>query len=177
MLDPPLIFAPAFESLLRVWGAARRDEARAAFAVLGVKVDKLDPAYPLAHWAAVLDISARALFPELGFDDALARVGRGVVARYAETVIGGALFTVLRLMGPRRALYRLSRNLRSTNNFSEAAVLQSGTNSYEVTLNLVALPHFERGVLEQGLELAGATGVEISVLAEGVGATYDVRWT
>jgi uncharacterized protein (TIGR02265 family) len=176
MLDPPLIFAPAFESLLRVWGS-RRAEARAAFEPLGVNIDKLDPAYPLAHWAAVLDVSARTLFPELDDDEALAKVGRGVVSSYAQTAIGGALFSVLKLMGPTRALYRLSRNLRSTNNFSEAAVIELAPKSYEVTLNLVALPHFERGVLEEGLELAGATGVEVSVLAEGVGATYDVRWT
>lgn len=177
MKNEPLIFAAAFDSLLRVWGEANRDAARATLLGVGVNIDKLDPAYPLPTWTAALEATARSAFPGVAHDEALYLTGRGVVERYAESLVGKALFGVLKVMGPARALHRLTRNLRSTNNFSEATVTERSPKDFEVVLNLVARPQFERGILTAGLELAGAHDVKVSIVRQDAGATYDVAWS
>lgn len=177
MSGEPLVFAAAFESLLRVWGEQHRPAAREALKGAGVNVDRLDPAYPLRTWAAALEVTARGAFPDVPLDDALFRVGRGVVERYAESTVGGALFNVLRVMGPPRALQRLTRNLRTTNNFSDATVTMRGPTDFEVVLNLAAAPQFERGLLTAGLEKVGAREVKVTLVAQGEGATFDVSWS
>lgn len=177
MVEPErVVFLQAFESLARALGGALDSSLRARFkSELGVDFGRLHPAYPIATWNRAVRIAMQQLFP--GDPGAERLVGARVVRSFAETTLGNALFVVLRLMGPRRALGRLTRNLRTSNNYSETAVKELTASSCEVWINQVDLPHFDAGVLEAGLVSAGAKQVTVEVLAaDAKGTTYRVAW-
>jgi uncharacterized protein (TIGR02265 family) len=172
-----VIFSSAFESLRRALGALLDPRLRARFkSELGVDFDNLNAAYPLATWNSAVRLTQQVLFPDQ--PDGERRVGAQVVTSYVDTMVGSALFAMLRLLGPRRALARLTRNLRTSNNFSETSITEEAPNTWKVWINQIELPHFDAGLLESGLINAGAKGVKVEVLAnDASGTTYRVGWT
>ncbi|MCU0696396.1 MAG: DUF2378 family protein [Myxococcaceae bacterium] len=178
-MDEPLVFPDAIQTLVDIW--ADPSSARRAFAELNVQVDRLEPAYPVGVFRTLLERTARARFPELPTDDALFEVGRASVEPYSKTALGTAIAAMLRLIGPARALRRIARTLRSTNNYSNAEVTQMGATEFEVTLDLVVSPPYEQGIISAGLTLAGARDVSVQVVKheetfQGERAVFRVRW-
>lgn len=178
MAEPErVIFLQAFESLQRALGERLDPALRGRFkAELGVDFGHLNPAYPLEAWNRGVRLAMQVLFP--GDPRAERLMGARIVQTFAETTIGGALFVMLRVMGPRRALVRLTRNLRTSNNYSETSTKELDPNTYEVWINQVELPHFDAGVLEAGLSNAGARDVKVDVVStDAKGTTYRVGWS
>jgi uncharacterized protein (TIGR02265 family) len=178
-MSEPLVFPDAVLSLVDVWS----DDVSAgrAFAELGVRIDKLDPAYPIAVFRTLLERTAKARFAAVDIDTALFNVGKASVEPYAKTVLGKATAALVRLIGPARALHRIGRTLRSTNNYSNARVNQLAATEFEVSLDLVVAPAYEQGIISAGLALAGARDVSVSIIRRepvlmGESAVFHVRW-
>src|SRR5512145_3020631 len=109
---PRLIFSSSFEGMfLRALRDRLTPELKAKLRDEGVDLDKkLAPGYPLDVWMRCVDHAAQALYPSLKFGDAHWKLGEDFVRGYAETTIGHAMFAVLKLLGPMRAVARLERS-------------------------------------------------------------------
>lgn len=131
------------------------------FRELGLDVEKpLLPAYDYAVWRACLEAQRQFVFPRDSPEAAAREQGaRYVAAYFNRTPIGGALLMLLRVIGPRRTLERMTRNFRSANNFSDVSIVPTGPKSATLKVNDVfsAKPEYIVGMLEHGLSLMGAT--------------------
>lgn len=171
-----IIFANAFESLRKVLPGELPPQLNEQLIALGVNFARLAPAYPLPTWRQAIELFAqqgRTLPLE---DAAYFEMGRALVTHYGDSLIGKALLSAMQVIGPTRALKRLARSFRTTNNFSEATIVDVAPTHYRVTLNEVAHPQFERGVLTEGMVRAGATDVRVSLTATAPMVEYEVRW-
>ena len=84
------------------------------------------------------------------------------------TLVGKAIFAAGRLAGPRRTLERMTRNVRSANNYMESRLeaLPDGSHRMEYFVvppllpAMAALPppsvHYFHGILEAAIEASGA---------------------
>ncbi len=146
---------------------------------LGVELDgRLYPAYPRATWNALLTAVRTCAFPELQEDEAYFQIGRSVVIGYSQTLVGRALVGVARLMGPRRMLARMTRNLRSASNYNETRYADLPDGSAEVWVNEAQLhPRYVAGLLYAAVEIAGGKQIDVSLASrDAQGCTYEVRW-
>jgi len=181
MAQERLMFAHAVEAL---FGRALRGQVterlKARLRQAGLDLDRpLLPAYPIAVWIAALEISVSELFPECPREEGYRRVGERLLRGYVQTFIGRANFSLLRLLGPVRALERLSSHLRANNNFQETRLTQRGPNAWELWINTaVSEPAYYEGLLKAALEEIGTP--EPVVVSGGQrtddGCTYRVTW-
>ncbi|XXF74959.1 DUF2378 family protein [Myxococcaceae bacterium GXIMD 01537] len=172
-----LIFDYTMESLVRTLGPPT-PEYLSALATLGIEVDKpLLPAYPIETFVTVVDYVAKQRWPRLSPEAGSFEVGRAFMEGYTQTLMGRALKSVMRTVGPHRVLERMSRNFRTANNYTQTRLVQRGPSSYELWCNYVVSSGFYRGLLQAGLELAGAREPEVRLLDwADPEATFTISW-
>ncbi|MFT3706061.1 MAG: DUF2378 family protein [Archangium sp.] len=171
-----VVFASAFEAMDKMIGsdAAFRAEFAAA---TGVNLGKLETAYPRTTWEKGLPIAARRLFPTMSRDEALYALGQKTIDRFKEGVIGLALFAVLRLIGPMRALARTRRNFRTANNYTECKLTVRGPKEVLMWMNEIEFAIYTAGVVQAGTALTGAKNVKCVVQGgDGEGTNFLVTW-
>lgn len=138
----------------------------------------LKPGYSLTAWDAAVALAAEELHP--GEDPAVAfeLLGAALTQGYFDTVVGSAMAAMLRLIGPKRAVRRIERSLRSGNNYSETRLMELAPNAYELHTNEVGrLRENLRGVIRRGMEVSGAKSVRCRVLRfDDVGCVYAIEW-
>lgn len=173
-----LIFAQTFEGLLRSLRGQLPPRLASGLRERGLDpAAPLRPAYPQAVFLEVVTFMAGELHPGLAPDAAIAAVGRGFMDGYGETMVGRAMMAMMRVIGPRRTLERVTRQFRTGNNYSETRLTPVGATEYHLWVNEVRQPGWYVGILSRGLELAGGQEVEVELLqAEGAAATFRVRW-
>lgn len=146
----------------------------------GIDPDKpLLPAYDYAIWRDCLERQRTILFPNEPVDEGSRRQGERYVEAYFErTLLGGPLKLLLRAIGPRRTLQRLTLNFRSGNNFSVTSFEARGANEGVIEVNDVfsRSAHYIVGMLEQGLRLIGVASTVKVLRHEGDAATFSVTW-
>ncbi|MHA7627276.1 DUF2378 family protein [Corallococcus sp. M7] len=152
---------------------------RAKLKEAGLDLDrKLEPAYPNAIWQRLLQIGATELFPNVSMNEAQWLLGERFVAGYFETNMGRALQTVLKLLGPARALERTSRNLASGSNFLHVEVERLADTDYRIKVNEGGTyPEFIGSICHHGTLTTGVKGLTTVVESrQGRAAIYRVRW-
>lgn len=175
--DAKVVFGNSVEALVRVLGPALTEPVRRQFIDLGVDLLKPNPAYPYAVWISALSLAMKVLWPTLSHEQATYRMGRAIFESYGQTLMGQALLQLIKVLGPKRALERMARNLRTTNNYSETKLTPRGERAFELWVNQVAFPHYFRGLLEAGLEFGGARTPVVEFRSEGVaGVVFWVSW-
>lgn len=140
---------------------------------------KLLPAYSYEIWRACLEAQREVVFPGEPLDRASHQQGAKYVAAYFDgTVIGAPLKGLLRLIGPRRALDRMSRNFKTANNFSEVSLTARGENEGDLLVNDVfsASPHYIVGMLEHGLGLCGMHVTVSPAERSGDACSFRCAW-
>jgi uncharacterized protein (TIGR02265 family) len=181
MADELLVFEQTLEALfLRGLQGRMNASCKTRLRQAGLDLDqKLRPAYPFNAWMAFLRIAAEELFPELGVDEGCRQLGKAHIAGYRDTMLGRAVLSLLRVLGPRRALARATQNFRSGNNYTESRLVERGPRSFELWMNEVgAYPGFTAGIIEAGLEVAGATQIHIETTEhDGHACTYRISWS
>jgi uncharacterized protein (TIGR02265 family) len=181
--ERPVVFGNSVEALLRVLQPVLTPALAARFRQLGVDLHHPNPAYPYELWVEALRLAMATLYPDASHDEATYRLGRAIFETYGSTLLGKALLQLLRVVGPKRGLERMARNLRTTNNYSETRLVEHGAGHFELWVNRAAFPHYFRGLLEAGLEFAGARQVHVRLLRSGAEATppdpsvtFELRW-
>jgi len=140
------------------------------------KVSK--PSYPFDSLNAVTRVLAEELFPGRSIDEATFELGLLSLKTYGHTVMGAALFAVIRLLGPLKIVKRLPGTFRQFNNYAEVKVEITSEKSWELDHNEVGpYPHMIRGNMQAAGELFGWKGLEVKLLHyDGHRARYRVSW-
>lgn len=174
-----VIFEHIVDGLLRALRPLLSPAGEAKLRELGLDPNgKLNPAYPAQVWASAVKICAADAFPGLSPLEGQRQVAVRTVDVFTGGMLGTAMFSLLRLLGPDRTIGRMTRNLRSGSNYVETRSTQIEPHHYEIWINDVSgVPGFYKGMLERGLDLVGAQGIRIE-LAEQVepACTYRVSW-
>ncbi|MEW5740285.1 MAG: DUF2378 family protein [Myxococcota bacterium] len=173
-----LIFSQTFEGLFRAAAESLDEPTIAALKAAGIDPqEELKPAYPLAVFHAVARLLAERLFPGLESEEQLRRLGRRFMDGYAQTMVGRAMVGVMRVIGPRRTLERLSRQFRTGNNFSETRVEELGPGHSQLWCNQASFPAWYEGIVARGLEFTGARDVQVALIRrDEAGATFRITW-
>lgn len=180
--QPKVFFSHTFEAqFLEAFPPRDRPGLLERYAALGLDFSKpLLPAYEYAIWRACLVAQREQFLPHLSVDDASREQGARYVQAYFErTLLGKPLLLLLRALGPRRSLERMSSNFRSANNFSDVKVRVLGPHAVELDVNDVFSdsPEYITGVISRGLEMVG-TPLRMKTLSRnGDSATFAVEWT
>ena len=177
-MSEPLVFSQSFEALLRATGASLSAESKSRFRALGVDFDKrLLPAYPLDVWVNAMELGSSLLAP--GEEKSLRHfaLGKRMVDAYGETLVGRALLAVMRVIGPRRTIERMTRNLRSTNNYTESTLEVLPNGQLCVWCSRVVSTEFYRGMFTRALECAGGQDVKVGLMSsDPTGSKFSVEW-
>lgn len=154
-------------------------ELKAKLRSEGVDLDKkLAPGYPVDVWVRCVDHASQSLYPSLKFADAQWKLGEDFVRGYAETTIGHAMFGVLKLLGPMRAVARLERSFHSGNNYVRTSFTELSPTSAQVWMaGVEGRPWFNAGIMLEGGRQMQTKNLHVEIL-ECVGdeATYRVSW-
>ncbi|RKH14628.1 DUF2378 family protein [Corallococcus sp. CA053C] len=136
-------------------------------------------AYPLATWVECLDDVGRTLHPDQPLDVARRLLGKRMIEGYAETLMGGAVLALARVVGPVRSLERMQHNFRSGNNFTETRLTVLGPTAADLWFNEPErMEGFAEGVLEEGLLRIGVHGLTLHRTRHSPDAvTYHLEWT
>lgn len=179
--QPRVVFATAFEGLFSKDVRARlAPEFKPELLKLGVNLDKpFNPAYPVEVWAAVVDAVGKHLYPTLSREEAQRRVGRDTIEGFGHTVVGKALFAMLRLIGLTRAIERSTRSYASSANYTQIKLTKTGPTSFDFEMNeLHTLPQFDMGIIEGMLAFLGAKNFEVTVKSRNAdGFTLHLTWS
>ncbi len=145
---------------------------------LGVDLAALKPVYPHAVWLRSLVAAAEELYPGRPLPEAMRELGGRAVTGYFETLLGMALKQLLRAIGVRRTIGRMTLNFSSTNNYTETKIRDLGERHVELWMNeLTETQHNMAGIIQTGLTIAGGKNVRVTITgSDDRGCTYEVRW-
>jgi uncharacterized protein (TIGR02265 family) len=174
-----LVYAHTVEGLF--WRALDKQVTpplKAELFELGLDLEAAPKDVSQEQWAKILAAAVKHLYPRLSTDDGFYRLGETLMQGYESTIMGKALFAMMRLLGPHRVIKRLTSQLRSGNTYSEGTAKETGPNRYEVWTNECnGNPGYLRAVLYGGLYRAGAKNLQVKILSfDGHAATFDVSW-
>ncbi|MCP3099184.1 DUF2378 family protein [Myxococcus sp. K15C18031901] len=136
----------------------------------------LHTAYPCAVWPAAIHLLASAALPHLGRDQAEDALGRAFAERFIQARMGTVLQGFAQVVGTEQMLLRLSRALRSTNNFLDVSLEPHGDEGgWELRLHpvrefehhprrLADPPHFARGLLTYAFQHGGAPTARLTLV-------------
>lgn len=142
----PVVFGTIVEGTERAFGARLTPELRERLRVLGLDFKARKAAYPVDEFLRFFIALADGLFPG---DDAsrparLRQFGHEFMTGFGGTAIGSAAFMMARVVGIRRSMERVGRNVRSTGNFMDARCDVNGPT--EVRIVTSVRPEFHRFV-------------------------------
>ena len=171
-------FGTAFEALyLRAFADKVTPELKAKLKAMGLNLDKLDAAYPNSTWVNTLEVAGKTFFPSESPEIAYTKMGERLVESYFETLIGIPLLAISKLLGPHRTLGRMTKNFRTSNNYTETDLVQRGPHEYEMWVNEPGDSRYiTLGVMQHGLRLTGSPKTKIELLsADDNGARFLIK--
>lgn len=163
--------------MLKGLGPRAGASLRAGLRLRGFDVDRLPAAFPVEEWTPQVRFIATTAFPELPLEAGLRKLGYAYMMGWKDTLMGSAVSSLLRVVGPVRSLPRLDRAFRTANNFTTSkAELLSATSARLHLSDVYGLPTLWQGVLEGGLALINRQG-EVQVEdAQPPGVTLFITW-
>jgi uncharacterized protein (TIGR02265 family) len=174
-----VLFEHAVDALFnRTLGKRLDNKARERLKAAGLDIEHIDRPVPVAVWRQCLRIAMEEVYPHLSLDEASLQMGKDLATGYIQTIQGKAAAAMVRLLGPKRSLPRMTMNLRSANNFVETTVRELGPGKYEITINEHhGFPRYIEGGLVTVLPLSGAKNVRVrTVKFDEHGGTYLAEW-
>jgi uncharacterized protein (TIGR02265 family) len=178
-LPTKIVFAGTFEGFFRSLRDRLTPELKAKLRAEGLDLDKkLAPGYPFEVWVRVVDVVAEGLYSGLSQAEAHWKLGEDFLRGFAETVIGRAMFGVLRLLGPMKAFARMERNWRSGSNYVETKFTALNPTCAEVWMTGVdGRPWFNAGIILEGGRQIGVKNLRVEIVrCVADEATYRVTW-
>jgi uncharacterized protein (TIGR02265 family) len=176
-VEPPLVFSQTVEGLLKALSPMSAT-SKLKLQAIGVDPDRrLEPAYSREKWLELMRLACDIHAPGKQLEPTSYDLGRRFMTAYTQGLVGKAMMAALRVIGPRRALERMSRNFRTGNNFSETKLTEPSPGRYELWCSHATIAGWYQGIIEAGLALAGATEVKATLLRrENGGAVFQVEW-
>lgn len=180
MADELLVYEQTVEGLfIRALGNRLTPECRARLSEAGLDVTrKLKPAYPFPSWMTFIRIAAEELYPGMPLPEATFKLGEAHLEGFRETMLGRAVISLLRVLGPKRALLRATQNFRAGNNYTETRVTELTPYQFELWMNEVGnFPEFTAGIIHAGVRMSGAKEPRVEPTGyDGHACTYRITW-
>ncbi|WP_224241755.1 DUF2378 family protein [Hyalangium gracile] len=180
MADELLVFEQTIEALfVRALGGRLTPECRARLRDAGLDVDqKIKPAYSFQSWMTFLRIAAEELYPKTPLPEATFKLGEAYVEGFRQTMLGRAVMSLLRVLGPRRTIARATQNFRAGNNYTETRITELGPSQFDVWMNEVGdFPEFTAGIIHAGVRMSGARELRVEPHGyDGHACTYRITW-
>lgn len=133
--------------------------------------------YPTAVFLACVDATRQALHPTQQRDAGLRLLGTAFFTGFRQTILGRVFIGAIGVVGPKRLLGRIPRQLQSARGGVKCRVVELGPTSYDLVLEDPApLGPFFAGAVTAVLEAAGAHGVTVTVLPKPGGYDLQARW-
>jgi uncharacterized protein (TIGR02265 family) len=146
-----IIFGTSVEGMLRALGPDREaPEVKAALVALGVNPERMLPGYNVPTYVKLMEFIGAHRFPTLKGEARDRELGREFIRGFAQTLVGKATMAMGRVLGPRRATMRLTRSMRTVNNYSTSGCSELNATSMEVWCEPVLRPWYYVGVFEEG---------------------------
>jgi len=180
MSDQPVVFAQTFEGMfLRGLGAELSPALRSRLWELGLDLNQpLAPAYPVQLWVAGLKLAAEHVYPSLPLETAHRQLGERFVTGFTETLVGGAMMALLKVVGFKRALGRMERNFRSGNNFMRTRFVDHGPRDVEVVIESpYEIPAFTEGIFLAGARALRVQGARVVSQPNPEGCSFRITWS
>jgi uncharacterized protein (TIGR02265 family) len=103
------------------------------------------------------------------------------VDSFGETLMGPAIVGVLKLLGPKRALGRMSQTFRHANNYMQSTLEELGPGRFRLWVNEVGIsPHFIAGTVSATLatlRTSGAAAPQVEIAEfDGHQCTYVISF-
>lgn len=177
-MSEKLVFEQTIEGLfVRSLGPRITPALKKQLKAAGLDLDaRLLPAYAFDVWMKVLELTARALYPDKPIEDAMLAVGEAFVDGFMETFLGRAVLGMTKVVGPTRTLKRATQTFRSGNNYTETKLTQIDDNTFDLWMNEVGQwPTFTAGILKGGLRAAEGLNIELRD-HDGHACTYRISW-
>lgn len=168
----PVVFSQVVEALFKhAFDAQERfdPDTRQRLKTIGIDLDyPLLTAYSAPTWFAAISVCAEVRYPDLPLEQAHYSLGRQLATNYGKTALGKIVYGMLRMLGWRHSLSRISRALQSGTNFLSAQTrfLEGGVLEvvFEVLPDFHAVfgnrpgidPHFMNGNMDTMMALFGA---------------------
>jgi uncharacterized protein (TIGR02265 family) len=173
----PLVFQHTVEGLLRALGDRVDHTTAQRLKQHGLDVNKLQPAYPRETWVKLMEVAAEILSPGAPIDEAMFTFGRRFFDGFTDTFMGRALLAMVRVLGPRRTLERMTRNFRTGNNYSETKLTELAFGKWQLWCNQVTYAQWYRGLITAGVSAAGAKNPSVELVSHDVtGATFNISF-
>jgi uncharacterized protein (TIGR02265 family) len=168
MAEEKLWFSHTIEGLfVRGLGSRMTPEHLATLKAGGIDLAKLKPAYPVEDVFAVCRTLLPRLWPELSTFDAEVQLGICFMQGYTQTLMGGAMVKLMRLIGPRRSLERMQANFRGGGNYIETRFTSLGPTLVELWFNDTSgMPGFYLGVVEEGGRMVNAKNLKVTAVPD-----------
>lgn len=180
MADELLVFEQTIEALfVRALGGRLTPECRVRLRQAGLDVDQeIKPAYSFDSWMLFIRIAAEELFPGEPLPQSTFKLGEAYVEGFRQTMLGRAVMSLLRVLGPRRAIARATQNFRAGNNYTETRITELGHSQFDVWMNEVGdFPEFTAGIIQAGVRMSGAKELRVEPYGyDGHGCTYRITW-
>ena len=177
-MDEALVWGHTVEGLVRCGKPRATPLWHKRIRAAGLDLEKpLATAYTREQWREFIFISAEELF-EGAMESRLEQLGLAFIDEYAKTFLGRAVATVLSVIGPKRAILRMTKSLRSGNNYSETSATFTHAGRAEFWLNdTLGAPTYICGALTAVLRLTGTPSVRIRTIStDGKAATFEIEW-
>jgi uncharacterized protein (TIGR02265 family) len=173
-----IIFAVQAEGLLRGLAPDVTEALKMQLKRAGLDPDgTLPPGWPAEQLKVWLDLASAAIYPDFTLEEAHRRIGRRFVDGWQRTVLGAASAQFLKLLGVKRALERLTRAFRTSDNFSEASVEFPANCLAIVSIHSQPLPHYIAGILDGGLSMLKVNGkVSIEAPSSSDAMSFRIEW-
>lgn len=188
----PVVFGTSIEALLSRAVRGRLDPpVLQLLSDLKIDLDRLAVAYEYLVWKKLLDGLVQHFYPGVPSEQAHYRLGQDYLRGLEHTLVGKALFAFARLAGPKKMLERMTRNVRTANNYLQARyeVGPDGIERIHYEVVEALLPKMKTlpppsvgyflGILQAGLEHAGLKEVVTEVEsydAERLAAVIRLRY-
>lgn len=175
--DERLVFPSLLDGYVKGLGPKFTAETRAQLKAAGLDMEKLPPAIGASAMIPFMHIIANGAFPTEPRDEQLRLLGLSAIRGWQSGLLGSAAATMIRIIGPLRALTRLDRAFSTTNNFSKAKTQMLGPKEALVTINDVQeIPSYWLGIFQAALEILGLEGTVVVDHQTPPEATFRITW-
>jgi len=173
-----LVFSQTVEGLIRALGDRLDAPTARQLAEVGIDVyARLLSSYPLAVWHQATLVGAKTMCPDAPVEVGLFELGKAFIHGYEATLLGRGTLTLARVLGPKRALQRMTRSFRDANNYTETRMVDLGPGRVELWISKVVTVEFIRGMIVAGLEVSGAKSPRVeTVSVDPEGTVYRLVW-
>jgi uncharacterized protein (TIGR02265 family) len=175
-----VVYKEPFEQLLKYGIRERLTPAlKQRLKAAGFDCDDVKPQYPKEIFTPCVEAAREALYPGLPREEGLFRLGESLVEGATQTVMGKAMLSMGKLVGPEKTLLRSHLQYRGGTNFTEVRLSKLGERHYEFWMNDGAeIPQFGAGTLAATIKYTGGKDVRVvAAKIEPPALTFDIRWS